>query len=82
MFKGITGHGFGGRARTGRNKSVSLTQDSTLRIVCGCLANVIGSTVDPVRPAPNEPTPSMFRVYMLPSSLLHALPAPRGRMDG
>ncbi len=37
----------------------ALTQDSTLRMVCGCLAKAIGSTVDPARPAPNDPTPSI-----------------------
>lgn len=62
----------------------ALTQDSTLRMVCGCLAKVIGSMVDPARPAPNDPTPSIFcgsRSLALALSLCaprgSTLPAPR-----
>lgn len=56
-------------------KNKTLTQDSTLRMVCGCLANAMGSTVDPVRPAPNDPTPSIFFSVCAPRSRL------RGCMD-
>lgn len=48
----------------------ALTQDSNLRMVCGCLTKVIGSIVEPVRPAPNDPTPSIFSRSFLLSSLL------------
>lgn len=57
------------------NKKNPLTQDSTLRMVCGCLANAMGSTADPVRPAPNDPTPSIFFSVCAPRSRL------RGCMD-
>ena len=59
-------------ARTHTNRSsawgekTALTQDSTLRMVCGCLAKLIGSIVDPVRPAPNDPTPSIFSLSLSP----------------
>lgn len=55
----------------------ALTQDSTLRMVCGCLAKVIGSIVDPDRPAPNDPTPSIFC-----RSVCALLAAPRSRLHG
>ena len=49
-----------------------LTHDRTLRMVCGCLANAIGSSVDPVRPAPKDPTPSIFSHSLSRSSQHHA----------
>lgn len=58
-----------------QGKKNPLTQDNTLRMVCGCLANAMGSTVDPVRPAPNDPTPSIFFSVCAPRSRL------RGCMD-
>ena len=61
----------------GEEKNISLTQDSTLKMVCGCLANVIGSNVDPARPAPNDPTPSIFC-----RSVCALLAAPRSRLHG